>query len=65
MGRIKGKQFGGIGDLKKKTDFYIAHSAHEFLLSGKAVQFSLGSLFSVRKDMIAFPVPRCYNYDVR
>ena len=63
MGRIEGKQFGGIGDLKK--DICIVHSAHEFLLSGKAVQFSLGSLFSVRKDMIAFPVTRCYNYNVR
>ena len=46
MGRIKGKQFGGIGDLKKKTDFYIAHSAHEFLLSGKPSSYLLGG-FSV------------------
>ena len=33
VGRIEGKQFGGIGDLKKKIDFYIAHSAQTHVFS--------------------------------
>ena len=47
MGRIKGKQFGGIGDLKKKIDFYIAHSAQTHVFSFRESRPAIAGRFSL------------------